>query len=353
MTRYELRILGAPDLRAPDGGRVSSVLSQPSRLALLAYLTLAPGPVTRAVLVAAFWPESDEGRARNSLSQAVFYLRRSLGKHSVQGVEGDRLWVPPEQVWCDARVLLTDDKPPPDVLAAAAHDLLAGWNADGSQPLQEWLDAQRRSVRDRRAELDSDLVPPKRAQVEAGASSPSTQVRSRWLSAVGAAGLAALLLIALLPAVRPTQGTATRYGAAAPATPSRLAVLMPRVTRSLGAPDLAALTLNAELIAQLPEMADIEVVSASYATSLQDFMRQLATISEPGADVPEWILDVNVIVGGNAVRVVGLLYRGAGFGVPGRVSFDQEFGSPAETVIEVPRAIADRIAAMVDQVIQR
>ena len=353
MTRYELRILGAPDLRAPDGGRVTSVLAQPSRLALLAYLTLAPGPVTRAAVVAAFWPESDEARARNSLSQAVFYLRRSLGKDSVQGVEGDRLWVPPEEVWCDARVLLTDGQPPPEVLAAAAHDLLAGWNADVSQPLQEWLDAQRRIVRDRRAELVPAHVPPQRALAEAGRSAPSTLVRSRWLSAVGAAGLAALLLIALLPSVRPTQGPPTRYGVAASATPSRLAVLLPRVTRSPGAPDLAALTLNAEVIAQLPERADIDLVSASYATSLQDFTRQLETIIGPGEDMPEWILEVSVTVAGDSVHVVGLLYEGASFDVDGLVSFDLELGSPAETVIDVPREIAERVAAMVGEGIQR
>jgi len=40
--RYQLRILGAPDLRAPDGRRVTSVLSQPARLSLLSYLDL-PG----------------------------------------------------------------------------------------------------------------------------------------------------------------------------------------------------------------------------------------------------------------------------------------------------------------------
>ena len=49
--RYELHILGAPDLRAKDGRRVTSVLSQPSRLGLLAYLALAPSPVSRASIV--------------------------------------------------------------------------------------------------------------------------------------------------------------------------------------------------------------------------------------------------------------------------------------------------------------
>jgi hypothetical protein len=134
---FRLHVLGAPDLRAPDGRRVGSVLSQPKRLGLLTYLALAPEPVTRASLVALFWPESDEARARNALSQAVFHLRRSLDERVVQSVAGDRLWAPPEHLWCDAR----DD-------TTATGELLHGWNAEDSQELQEWLDAQRRRIRD-------------------------------------------------------------------------------------------------------------------------------------------------------------------------------------------------------------
>jgi hypothetical protein len=354
MTRYELRILGAPDLRAPDGRRITSVLSQPSRLSLLAYLTLASGPVSRATLVAAFWPESDEARARNALSQAVFYLKRSLGKDVVQSVEGDRLWVPPEQVWCDARELLTGDVPSTEVVAAAGDELLAGWNADGSQPLQEWLDGLRRRVRDRAAALGESgagdaparpptgpagqLSEPPRAAT-AGPATPDTRRRPLWIATAFAAGLAALLLFALLPSFgRPPEAAA----------PTRLAVLLPRVTLSPGAPQLSALTLYGELIARLPERAGLEIVSAAYASSLQDLTRQLAAIGTPGDDMPEWILDVSCIVTGDAVHVYGLLYRGAGFGVPGRDSFDQTFTSSGDMVIDVPRAIAERVVEMVE-----
>ncbi|MSR19838.1 MAG: hypothetical protein EXR91_02515 [Gemmatimonadetes bacterium] len=142
--QFRLHVLGTPDLRSPDGRRLSSVLSQPKRLGLLTYLALSPAPVSRASVLALFWPDSDEGRARNALSQAVFHLRRSIAEDVVQGAEGARLWAPPEHLWCDARELLTPDEPAAELIEAAARGFLEGWNADESRPLQEWLDTQRR-----------------------------------------------------------------------------------------------------------------------------------------------------------------------------------------------------------------
>ena len=57
------------------------VLAQPKRVALLAYLVVEGQrvPVPRDRLLALFWPESDEARARNALSQALHHLRQALG----------------------------------------------------------------------------------------------------------------------------------------------------------------------------------------------------------------------------------------------------------------------------------
>ncbi|NIY12892.1 MAG: hypothetical protein GWN02_33535, partial [Gemmatimonadetes bacterium] len=89
------------------------MLSQPKRLCLLAYLALAGEPVSRSTLVALFWPDSDEERARNALSQALHYLRRSLSAQAVESVEGDRIVVPAERVSFDARELLQWASPRP------------------------------------------------------------------------------------------------------------------------------------------------------------------------------------------------------------------------------------------------
>ena len=88
MLRFKL--LGTSELSREDGTSVRSVLAQPKRLALLAYLTLeARGrPVRRNTLLALFWPERDEAHARNALRQSLYFLRRSLGDGVVES-EGD------------------------------------------------------------------------------------------------------------------------------------------------------------------------------------------------------------------------------------------------------------------------
>jgi hypothetical protein len=112
-----------------------------------------------------------------------------------------------------------------------------------------------------------------------------------------------------------------------------------------------ALTLNAELMARLPERVGFEIVSAPYASSLQDFSRLLATISERGEGVPAWILDVSVVLTDRAAHVVAVIYRGTGYGVVGRDSFDQNFDDVAELAIDVPQAIAARVAGLVERTV--
>ena len=67
------RTLGTTDLRR-DGKEISTVLAQPKRLALLAYLASARprGFHSRDSVLALFWPDADAERARNSLRQALF-----------------------------------------------------------------------------------------------------------------------------------------------------------------------------------------------------------------------------------------------------------------------------------------
>ena len=100
-----LTTLGAIDLRDRLGRPVREVLSQPKRIALLIHLVLEGrrGPVARDRLCAMFWPESDETRARNALSQAVYHLRQSIGPDLLVG-QGPTLELAADQVWCDALV---------------------------------------------------------------------------------------------------------------------------------------------------------------------------------------------------------------------------------------------------------
>ncbi|MGH7625863.1 MAG: AfsR/SARP family transcriptional regulator, partial [Gemmatimonadaceae bacterium] len=98
------RALGGADLRDAGERELRSVLAQPKRLALLAYLALATpaGCHRRDALLALFWPELDQERARRALRQAVHFLRRTLGAHVVEGL-GDAIGLTPESVWCDVQ----------------------------------------------------------------------------------------------------------------------------------------------------------------------------------------------------------------------------------------------------------
>src|SRR2546423_5549301 len=71
---------------------------------LLVYLALAEprGFQSRERLLALFWPEHDETHARNALSQAVHFLRRSLNADALVNGSDDQLRLDPDAAWCDA-----------------------------------------------------------------------------------------------------------------------------------------------------------------------------------------------------------------------------------------------------------
>ena len=59
---------------------MTGAAAQPRRLAVLALLARAGRPgITREKILALLWPDEPEERARRSLNQAVYSLRRDLG----------------------------------------------------------------------------------------------------------------------------------------------------------------------------------------------------------------------------------------------------------------------------------
>src|SRR3954469_18781364 len=112
--------LGAIDLRGEDGEDRLAGAAQPKRLALLAYLAVAPTPAfqRRDTLLALFWPELTEDRARSALRKALHYIRAALGPDVVitRGDEEVRL---DAKLWCDARelVILTSQHKHEEALA--------------------------------------------------------------------------------------------------------------------------------------------------------------------------------------------------------------------------------------------
>src|SRR5260370_7529901 len=77
----EFQLLGAVSLTTDNGRDARSLVAQPRRLALLAYLAAATprGTHRRDSLLALFWPELDQPRARAALRQSLYVLREVLG----------------------------------------------------------------------------------------------------------------------------------------------------------------------------------------------------------------------------------------------------------------------------------
>jgi len=143
-----LRTLGPLDLRAVDGEELRTVLAQPKRFALLAYLAVATprGAHQRDTLIALFWPEQDSEHARNALSQSLHFLRRWLGADVIIGRGADELALNRDMLWCDA-VAFEDALAagqPKEALELYRGDLLHGFHlSDDAVEFERWLEGER------------------------------------------------------------------------------------------------------------------------------------------------------------------------------------------------------------------
>lgn len=147
---YDLRTLGTLDLRGPDGALLAPLLAQPKRAALLAYLALArpAGPVRRDILLATFWPEMPDDRARAALRNALSFVRKAApGVLAARG--DDTVQVADDALGCDVR-RMEAALAAGDVEGALAHyggDLLAGVHVDDAPAWEQWRDAERLRLR--------------------------------------------------------------------------------------------------------------------------------------------------------------------------------------------------------------
>ena len=145
----ELSLLGAPELR--KAGEVSdSLIVQPRRLALLAYLAAAPGTFHRRDrLLLLFWGEQPESRARASLRKALYFIRKSLGD-DVLVARGD------EEVGLNSATTRVDVHELERAIAEgrleAALDLYRGdflvhFNIGNAPEFERWASERRRELR--------------------------------------------------------------------------------------------------------------------------------------------------------------------------------------------------------------
>lgn len=97
---YSLRALGGACLQ-DDSGTISGPAAQRRRLAILALLAASPtGQMSRDKLTAYLWPEADAERARGLLGDALYALRKALGKDAILA-SGEELRLNPQRIRTD------------------------------------------------------------------------------------------------------------------------------------------------------------------------------------------------------------------------------------------------------------
>lgn len=141
-----VRMLGAVDLRAADGTQLHSVLRQPKRLAVLIYLALSGSAFHRRDrLLSLFWPESDEERARRSLTQQIFQLRQVLGRDVIVNRGDDEIGIAENALWSDVRAFddLIRTGRDEEAMALYGGELLPSFMIDDAPDFERWLDEQR------------------------------------------------------------------------------------------------------------------------------------------------------------------------------------------------------------------
>jgi DNA-binding SARP family transcriptional activator/TolB-like protein len=151
-----LQLLGGVGLADSDGVARDDILAQPKSLALLAYLAIATptGFRRRDELLGLFWPELDTQRGRRALSQSLFVLRNVLGADSIVARGIEEVAIDSAVVWSDAAAFraAADARADDDAMALYRGDLLPAFHLGESPEFEQWLDRERRSLREKAAQ---------------------------------------------------------------------------------------------------------------------------------------------------------------------------------------------------------
>jgi DNA-binding SARP family transcriptional activator len=149
----EFRVLGTIDLRDPARGALHGVVARRKLMAILAQLLLVRprGYCSRDALIAVFWPESSQSRARRALNQALYELRRALGEDVIVSRGTEDVGLNRHRIWCDAEVFedAIEKGDHASALDLYGGDLLAAFALPSAPEFELWLDERRQDLRER------------------------------------------------------------------------------------------------------------------------------------------------------------------------------------------------------------
>src|SRR5688572_26986047 len=146
--RFRLITLGRLTLVGAGGEEDASLARRRLKLAVLAVLALARRPVSRDTLLGLFWAETDEARARHSLSNALSSLRGALGERSITTRDSDVSLDADAPLDVDA-IAFTDAIESKDFTRAVElYDgpFLEGFHVDDSPAFEQWVSRERRRL---------------------------------------------------------------------------------------------------------------------------------------------------------------------------------------------------------------
>jgi serine/threonine-protein kinase len=151
-----LHLLGGLDL-VGDTGTTPTILRQPKRVALLAYLAAGSegGYRRRDSLIGLFWPDSDPESARHSLRQALYVIRKEIGSSAIRTRGDEEVGLDPAAIESDAARFqaLARDGFAREAMQIYRGDLLPGFYLDNAPEFEHWLEVERLRLR----RLASDL----------------------------------------------------------------------------------------------------------------------------------------------------------------------------------------------------
>ncbi|WP_162339637.1 BTAD domain-containing putative transcriptional regulator [Cyclobacterium salsum] len=145
----ELKIFGPAEMRNSRGELEHSFLAGPKRLALLVYLLLHKphGFHRRDSLLPVFWPDQDQKSARNSLSNMLYHIRKTLGTKVVENRGSEEIAINPEVFWCDAVAFekAVREKDYETAFNLYRSDFLKGFHVqEASSEFDHWLEQERK-----------------------------------------------------------------------------------------------------------------------------------------------------------------------------------------------------------------
>ena len=176
----EFRLLGTVNLTSGEGREARSLLGQPRRLALLAYLAAGMprrGIQRRDQLLTLFWPELDQGHARAALRQALHVLREELGPHVLVCRGDEEVGLDFDVVRCDVAEFdcavtagrLTE------ALDLYRGELLEGFFISEAPEFERWQDDERSRLREMASRAAQALV----EEAENGGDLPTAAIWAR------------------------------------------------------------------------------------------------------------------------------------------------------------------------------